>query len=137
MVPLILSVDDYEDDRLLSAFFLESLGYQSITAPDGETALALTQRYQPNLILLDLCLPGMNGLEVVRCLKQNPQTATIPVIAVTAMIVQGSTIFNASALCSREQALLAGCDDYVTKPYTLEEIESILCRHLSQSLSFS
>jgi len=79
----------------------------------------------------------MNGLEVVRCLKQNPETAKIPVIAVTAMIVQSSTISNASALCNREQALLAGCDDYVAKPYTLEEIESILYRHLSQSLSFS
>ncbi|MBD2257406.1 response regulator [Pseudanabaena sp. FACHB-2040] len=116
---LILAIDDCEDHCLLMASFLESFGYQCVSALDGSTALQLAQRHQPNLILLDICMPKMDGDEVLRCLKQNPQTAAIPVVAVTAM-----------AIGTRKRFLAAGYDDYLMKPFTSEVLEAILQRHL-------
>ena len=75
---LILSVDDREDSLLLNNLVIESLGYSSITAFNGQTALRLTQLYQPSLILLDIALPDISGLEVLHYLKQNSLTSAIP-----------------------------------------------------------
>jgi two-component system cell cycle response regulator DivK len=120
-VPLILSVDDHEDDRLLSTLILDSLGYTHISASEGLSALKLAQRYQPSIILLDLCLPGMGGLEVVRHLKQDSRTAAIPVIALTAMAVEDNA----------KQILAAGFNGYLAKPYSIEELEALLHHHLT------
>ncbi len=118
---LILSVDDREDSLLLSSLIIESLGYFSITASDGQTALTLAQKDQPSLILLDIALPDIDGLEVLHRLKQNFLTSTIPVIAVTAMAMKDE----------REQILAAGFDDYLSKPYMLEDLECIVCYYLN------
>jgi two-component system cell cycle response regulator DivK len=117
---LVLVVDDNEDNLLLLAFVVEQLDCQIITALDGKTALDLAQDYHPSLILLDMMLPDMDGMEVLSHLKQNPITKTIPVIAVTAMAREQD----------RDRILLAGCNEYVSKPYAVDELEMLLSRYL-------
>lgn len=117
---LVLVVDDNEDNLLLLAFVVEQLDCQIITALDGKTALDLAQDYHPSLILLDMMLPDMDGMEVLSHLKQNPITKTIPVIAVTAMAREQD----------RDRILLAGCNEYVSKPYAVDELEMLLRRYL-------
>jgi two-component system, cell cycle response regulator DivK len=119
--PLVLVVDDNEDNLLLLAFVLEQLGCPFITAADGKTALDLAQRCQPTLILLDVMLPDLDGMEVCFRLRQNPLTIDIPVIAVTAM----------ARLEDREKILAAGFNECVTKPYAVDELEVLLCSYIS------
>ena len=121
MASLILTIDDCQDHRLLMTSLLEILGYRSMDASEGTTALRLAQLHQPALILLDICMPGLDGNTVVRLLKQNAQTAAIPVVAVTAMVKR------------REQFLADGFDDYLAKPYTIESLDHIIQRHLAIS----
>ena len=120
--PLILAIDDDEDNLLLLTEVLAPMNCSLITATHGLTALHLAQDYQPDLILLDVMLPDINGLEVVQYLKQNPHTNIIPVIAITAL----------ARLEDRERLLEAGCHDYISKPYMLDELEAIIFRHLAQ-----
>ncbi|HEY9736586.1 MAG TPA: response regulator [Trichocoleus sp.] len=119
--PLVLSVDDYEDDLLLVSLVVKDLGCASLSASDGQTALVLAQRHRPDLILLDIRLPEIDGLEVMRRLKRNRRTCNIPVIAVTA----------AASDDDRSRILAGGCVGYVVKPYPLEELESLILLHTS------
>ena len=119
--PLVLVVDDNEDNLLLLTFLLEQLGCELLTAADGKTALDLAKSYKPTLILLDMMLPDLDGMEVCSRLRQNPLTTNIPVIAVTAMARQED----------RERILKAGCNEYVIKPYAVDELEMLLHRYLS------
>ncbi|MBD2103132.1 response regulator [Leptolyngbya sp. FACHB-261] len=114
--PLILVVEDEEDNLLLSTQALEVFGYSYIGVTTGQAALSLTQQYQPALILLDLILPDLHGLEVVQRLRHNPKTAHLPVVALTAMAMVGD----------REKALKAGCSDYLSKPYSLDDLEAVI-----------
>ena len=93
-----------------------------MTATDGQTALKLAEKHQPDLILLDVMLPDVNGLEVVHRLRQNRQTMTIPVIAVTAL----------ARVEDRDSLLEAGCNNYISKPYMLDELEAVIRGHLRQ-----
>ncbi len=120
--PLVLVVDDNEDNLLLLSFLLEQLGCTIITAADGKTAVDVAQSYQPSLILLDMMLPDFDGLEVLSRLRHNPLTTPIPVIAVTAMARPED----------RERILSAGCEEYVTKPYIVDELEILLRRYIQQ-----
>jgi CheY-like chemotaxis protein len=122
--PLVLVVEDNEDNLMLLTFLLEQLDCQVVTAIEGRTALDLTQRCRPSLILLDMMLPDVDGLAVLCELKQNPVTAEIPVIAVTAM----------ARTQDRERILAAGCNEYVTKPYNVDEIETLLRQYLSSKV---
>lgn len=119
--PLVLVVDDNEDNLLLLAFVLEQLGCELLTAADGQTALDLAKSFKPTLILLDMMLPDLDGMEVCSRLRQNPLTTNIPVIAVTAM----------ARAEDRERILEAGCNEYVSKPYAVDELEVLLSRYLS------
>lgn len=119
--PLVLVVDDNEDNLLLLAFVLEQLGCELLTAADGQTALDLAKSFKPTLILLDMMLPDLDGMEVCSRLRQNPLTTNIPVIAVTAM----------ARAEDRERILEAGCNEYVSKPYAVDELEMLLSRYLS------
>ena len=119
--PLVLVVDDNEDNLLLLAFLLEQLGCELLTAVNGQTALDLAKSYKPTLILLDMMLPDLDGMEVCSRLRQNPLTTNIPVIAVTAMARPED----------RERILGAGCNEYVSKPYAVDELEVLLSRYLS------
>lgn len=118
--PLILVVDDDEDNLVLLDYALEPLGCSLLTAQDGLSALSLSRTYQPDLILLDIRLPYMDGTEVLSQLKKESKLKAIPVIAVTALA-------NAQ---DRDQLLQAGCNDYISKPYMLDDIEAKVRQYL-------
>jgi two-component system cell cycle response regulator DivK len=102
----VLVVEDHPLNRELAEAILERAGYAVVVAGDGETALERVAAGPPDVILLDVELPGISGLEVARRLKGDPATAAIPVVALTAYAMVGDE--------ARVRA--AGCDDYVTKP---------------------
>ncbi len=119
---LILAVDDNEDNLLLMSEVLNVFGYLLFTATSGQAALIIAQAYNPDLILLDIMLPDLNGYEVVRRLKQNPTTENIPIIAVTSLAKKED----------RDRLLAAGCSGYLSKPYMIEDLEAIVRRALVQ-----
>ena len=102
----ILYVEDNEDNVYVVQQRLVRAGYTVLVAPDGERGLAVTAAERPDLILMDLSLPGLDGWEVTRRLKSAAATRHIPIIALTAHAMSGD----------REKALAAGCDDYDSKP---------------------
>lgn len=102
----ILVVDDAQIDLKLMRLLLTHEGFEVRTASDAEEALDVLSQYRPELIFTDINLPGMNGLELTRRLKENPNTSLIRVVALTACAMAGD----------RERALKAGCDDYIVKP---------------------
>ena len=108
----ILIVEDDPDIRELLRFNLEKAGYTLFLAEDGEKVLALARKHSPELILLDLMLPGVDGLEVCRTLKKDPELQRIPIIMVTA---KGEEM-------DRVVGLELGADDYVVKPFSLREV---------------
>jgi two-component system cell cycle response regulator DivK len=104
----ILLVEDQEDGRRIVRDLLASSDYALIEAKTGEEGLALAERDEPDLILMDIQLPGLDGYEVTRRIKANPALKHIPVIAVTSYALSGDD----------QKAYAAGCDGYVTKPYS-------------------
>ncbi|UBF24654.1 response regulator [Kovacikia minuta CCNUW1] len=125
---MILVVDDDPDNLLLLTHQVSLLIDCSVTnATDGFSALSLAKELQPDLILLDIMLPDIDGFQVVHRLKQDPLTRSIPVVAVTAM----------ARLQDEELALQAGYDDYLRKPYELESLETVIYRYLSASCPLS
>lgn len=110
-MPLILVVDDEEVLRETLVYNLELAGYQVLTAEDGPAALEVVQNQSPDLIILDLMLPGMDGLEVCRRLRRHPSTATTPLLMLTALSEEVDKVVG----------LEVGADDYLTKPFSLRE----------------
>jgi CheY-like chemotaxis protein len=102
----ILVVDDNPQNLKLARVLLRSEGYRVETAVDAEEALRVLDSFEPRLVLMDLQLPGMDGLELTRRLKADPARRHILVVALTAYAMKGD----------EEKALAAGCDDYVPKP---------------------
>ncbi len=119
-MPKVLLVEDNEMNRDMLSRRLERRGFAVITAMDGEQGVTLAAAERPDLILMDMSLPVLDGWEATRRLKATPDTQAIPVIALTAHAMAGD----------REQALQAGCDDYDSKPIDfprlLGKIESLL-----------
>jgi len=124
--PLILVVEDNEDNLLLLNSTLTLFGWEFISTTSGQTALALAKSHMPDLILLDILLPDLNGLEVITQLKQDYRTKAIPVIAVTAL----------AKIEDRNRILLAGFQDYISKPYMLDHIEASIRHHLGYQVAF-
>lgn len=108
----ILVVEDNRDNMTLITDILEASDYTVITADDGQEGVSLAASEQPNLILMDLSLPIMDGWTATREIKRNEALKNIPIIALTAHAMSGD----------REQALNVGCDDYVTKPINVPEL---------------
>ena len=104
----ILVVEDQEDNRQIMRDLLVASGYELVEATTGEEGLALAERERPDLILMDIQLPGLDGYEVTRRIKSNPALKHIPIIAVTSYALSGDD----------QKAYAAGCDGYVTKPYS-------------------
>lgn len=102
----LLIIEDTENNRVLLTRRLRPAGHEILTAEDAESGLPMAKAEEPDLILMDVGLPGMDGWEATRLLKADPATAKIPVIALTAHAMEGD----------REKSLEAGCDDYETKP---------------------
>lgn len=105
-MPTILIVEDNELNRDMLSRRLERRGYDTLVAVDGEQGLEVARRIQPHLILMDMSLPVLDGWEATKRLKSAPETASIPIVALTAHAMSGD----------RERALEAGCDEYDTKP---------------------
>ena len=116
----VLIVEDDEASRYLAKRVVEHMGHEVMTATDGVDGLASARREHPDLLLLDLRMPGMNGLDVVREIRSDPSLRALPVIAVSAN--------NSSE--DREAALAAGCDDFVVKPYQPEDLRAAIRRRL-------
>lgn len=110
----LLFVDDNEDMRLVVRDILESAGHEVALAADGVTALASIQQREPDLLVLDLVMPGMSGFEVCRAVKRNPFTARIPVLMLTA---QGDVDHKVAGF-------EAGADDYLAKPFDPRELRA-------------
>jgi two-component system cell cycle response regulator DivK len=104
----ILVIEDQEDNRQIVRDLMTASGYELIEATTGEEGIAAAARERPDLILMDIQLPGIDGYEVTRRIKANPQLKTIPIIAVTSYALSGDD----------KKAFAAGCDGYVTKPYS-------------------
>jgi len=102
----ILYVEDNFENRLFVRRVLESMGYQLIEAEDGVTGIEMAKSEKPDLILMDVGLPGIDGLETTARIKKIPELQNIPIVALTANAMKGDA----------ERCLAAGCDGYLTKP---------------------
>jgi len=116
----ILLVEDNPVNRRLAGFLLRSQGYQVLEAASALDAFPIIQKERPALIVMDIQLPGMDGLEATKKIKAEPETADIPVLAVTSYAMKGD----------REKALAAGCAGYVTKPIDKTIFLAEISRHL-------
>jgi CheY-like chemotaxis protein len=118
--PKILLVEDNEMNRDMLSRRLLKAGFEMVIAVDGEQAVDLARSEAPDLILMDISLPGLDGWEATRLLKARPETRSIPIIALTAHAMAGD----------REKSLAAGCNDYDTKPIDfrrlMEKIQGFL-----------
>lgn len=112
----ILIVEDNEANMRLARLLLVNAGHSVLWAADAETGLTMAREHQPALILMDIQLPGMDGLAATSLLKQDPNTAHIPVIALTAMAMKED----------REKTMRAGCDAYVIKPLRYKELYEVI-----------
>ena len=119
----ILIVDDNAANLKLARVLLTGEGYEIHTANDAEEAAELLQTLSPRLILMDIQLPGMDGLEFTRLLKSDPTRRNILVIALTAYAMKGD----------EERARAAGCDGYITKPIDTDTLPGVIAEYLSQA----
>jgi CheY-like chemotaxis protein len=115
----ILYIEDNMHNRRLVRRALQRCGYTVVEAEDGLTGLAMVDELRPPLVLLDIGLPGIDGLEVVSRIKADAGLKSIPVIALTASAMRGD----------RERFLAAGCDDYLSKPIQLNELVDKVATH--------
>ena len=116
----VLIVEDNPANMRLAMFLLESAGHAVLSATDAEAGLTLARERQPDLILMDIQLPGMDGLEATMLLKKDEATRAIPVIALTALAMKGDE--------TRIRA--AGCDAYIGKPMRYKEFLAAIAAHL-------
>lgn len=121
-VRTVLVVEDFEDNRFMMRRLLEMSGYRVVEAEDGEEAVRQAADVRPDLILMDLSLPLLDGLAATRAIRLNEELRFVPVVAVSA---HDTADFHA-------EALAAGCNEYVTKPIDFDELESLLTRLLDE-----
>lgn len=121
--PKVLLVEDNLLNLELATDLLEACGIEVISANTGEIAVKLAHEQMPDLILMDLSLPGMDGLQATAALKANPQTRLIPVVAVTAHAMKGD----------EQKALDAGCEGYITKPIDTRMFPTLVAQYLQRA----
>jgi two-component system, cell cycle response regulator DivK len=124
MTKCILVVEDQADSRQIIRDMLAPTDYEIIEAENGEQALAAIAKQRPDLILMDIQLPIMDGYTATRRIKADPALQSIPIIAVTSYALDGEA----------KIAKAAGCDDYVPKPYSPRELLAKIRRHLCRSV---
>ncbi|MFQ5851237.1 MAG: response regulator [Candidatus Binatia bacterium] len=117
----ILIVEDNPDLIILLQKLVKLLGYDSIVAMNGKQAVDMAIGQMPDLILMDIILPEMDGLEATRLIRKNPKTHSIPIIAVTGRISRKD----------REKYLQSGCDDYIVKPFARNQLASCIKKLLN------
>lgn len=123
--PVVMVVEDFEDNRFMMRRLLEMSGYHVLEAINGEEAVELAHRERPQLILMDLSLPQLDGLAATRRIRQHADLRDVPIVAVSA---HDTADFHADALA-------AGCNDYVTKPIDFDQLEALLNRLLPKNSS--
>jgi two-component system cell cycle response regulator DivK len=116
----VLAVEDNISNMILISRVVEAEGYELLEADDGNLALELLAREVPDLILLDINIPGVHGLELAQRLKADDRLAHIPLIATTANVLLGD----------REKCLEAGCDDYLPKPLDIRQLRLLMRTYL-------
>jgi CheY-like chemotaxis protein len=116
----VLLVEDNQDNQDLMRFLLERNGYQVVTALNGRLAIETARREQPDIVLMDLTMPEMNGWEAAAAMKADPNLAHIPLIAVTAHTLPGD----------RRKTLEAGFDNYISKPINVKMFDHIVAQSL-------
>jgi two-component system, cell cycle response regulator DivK len=121
--PTVMVVEDFEDNRFMMRRLLEMSGYRVLEAINGEEAVELAHRERPQLILMDLSLPQLDGLAATRRIRQHADLRDVPIVAVSA---HDTADFHADALA-------AGCNDYVTKPIDFDQLEALLSRLLPKN----
>jgi two-component system, cell cycle response regulator DivK len=117
----VLVVEDNAGNMKFTTFLLQSAGHTVVGASTAETGLALAREERPNLILMDIQLPGMDGLEATGLLKRADATRSIPVIALTALTMKGD----------EERIRAAGCDGYIAKPMRYKDFLALVAAHLA------
>jgi two-component system, cell cycle response regulator DivK len=122
-VAKVLVIEDNPANMTLAVFLLESAGHSVLSATSAETGLTLAHDEQPNVILMDIQLPGMDGLEATGRLKRDDATRTIPVIALTALAMKGD----------EERIRAAGCDGYIAKPMAYREFLATIAAQLARA----
>jgi two-component system cell cycle response regulator DivK len=116
----ILYIEDNSDNRMLVRRVLEAEGYRVVEAEDGPEGIKLLRSMTPDLILMDINLPDIDGYEVTKRLKQAPSMTNVPVIAMTANVMRGD----------REKTLAAGCDGYIPKPIDIDVLPDQIAKFL-------
>jgi two-component system cell cycle response regulator DivK len=119
-VAKVLLIEDNATNMAMARFFLESVGHTVLSATDAEAGLTMARDEQPQLILMDIQLPGMDGLEATALLKKDQATHNIPVIALTALAMKGD----------EERIRAAGCDGYIAKPMRYREFLTTVANQL-------
>ena len=117
----VLIVEDNASNMTLATFLLTSAGHTVLSATDAEAGVTMAREYQPNLILMDIQLPGMDGLQATAILKEDVTTREIPVIALTALAMKGD----------EERIRAAGCNGYIAKPMRYKEFLATVADHLA------
>jgi CheY-like chemotaxis protein len=117
----ILIVEDYKDTRDFMKFLIESYGFQVVEAADGLEAIESLKSEFPDLILMDIAMPVMDGIDATKEIRKLKQGTTIPIIAVTAF---GKRFY--------EKAIAAGCNDLIEKPVNLDSLETVLKQYLNE-----
>lgn len=112
----ILLAEDYEDMARLLRWRLESLGYEVAVARDGREAVKMAVSQLPDLIVMDIVMPKMDGLQAACRIRKNPKTQAIPILAFTAR----------SKSADKEECLASGCDGYIAKPFTYKELQAAI-----------
>jgi two-component system cell cycle response regulator DivK len=125
MTGRILVVEDHEDNRRILRDLLTSVGFQLIEAETGPDGVQMAKLHQPDLILMDLQLPGIDGYEAARQIKAEPHLSSVPIIAVTSFALSGD----------EERAFAAGCSAYISKPYSPRQLLARIREHLPASAS--
>ena len=116
MTPRILIVEDQEDNRMILRDLLGVAGFEVLEAVNGAEGVQAANRERPDLVLMDVQMPEMDGYEATRRIKDDPATAAIPIIVVTSYALSGD----------EEKARSAGCDDYITKPFSPRALLAIV-----------
>jgi two-component system cell cycle response regulator DivK len=116
----IMVVEDYDDTRVLLRKSLETLGYSVVEASNGQEAVDIADRARPDLILMDLDLPILDGIAATQCIRQKPELTSVPIVALTAYPMSYSHV----------KAFAKGCDEYMRKPIDMTELERIVARYL-------
>jgi two-component system cell cycle response regulator DivK len=125
MTRRILVVEDHEDNRRILRDLLTNVGFQLIEAETGPDGVEMAKMHQPDLILMDLQLPGIDGYEATRRIRADPRLSSVPIIAVTSYALSGD----------EERAFAAGCSAYISKPYSPRQLLASIREHLPASSS--